>query len=484
MLVQLELCLTAYVAYCAKKHQTPKKLIEEIDTDTTQIESMPKCLPSRFAMHFRIRDNRIQNAISLSSGVKVGTSPAMKTEGTSFVSKNSSLLVGNNKSNEISVPPPLIPQSPSSTLLSLSGGDATSSTGISGGGGGITITTSANKLTALNALSVPPLTATLSSSSQPIMNLRKRTEARLMTATSSSPQVAHILQSSTGRQIILSSPQTSGGTTVLTQSGHRLTVLKAGTTVASVQQHQQPQQQQQLQQQQRNGTAVTKPIMKVSPILNISSIAGGQPLTKALVQQLKTNSSANNLITQSKLFADLTADTEQEPCEFLLHDKEQQRKDRRAHKLKFIAKINSRRCDATPIYGSDLRQTVDNLFISNSTRSSSECDDDNVPWFARSFMNCQRTMNKRDNYSLCNAIKSFEQRTEELKAIFSNFVQFVPAVSAPEPYLHVSHPNPSRINEEIHCEKVIRKEISPKMTLLHPIISSMSTQVNRFVNFR
>lgn len=428
VLVQLELCLTAYVAYCAKKLQTPKKLIEEIDTDS--VESMPKCVPSRFAMHVRIRENRIQNNLSISSGVKVGTSPAMKTDGTAFVSKNSSLV--GNKSNEICA---------SSDVAMV----------------GIPTTT-----TAVSALTMVPLTAQQSAN----MSLRKRTDTRLLTTTTNttSPQVAHILQSASGRQIILSTPPSSGSTTVLAQSGQRLTVLKSNVASSA---------------QQRNGTSVNKPVMKVSPLLNYQSMTVTQPLTKALVQQLKTNSSST-ADAQSKLFLDLN-ETQSEPNEFSLLDREQQRKERRAHKLKFMARINGRRCDGTPIYGGDLRDTITNFFTSSSP-STDIVTDNNVPWFARSFMNCQQTMFERDSCSLSNAIKSFEQRTQELKAVFSNFVQFVPAVSAPEPYLHISHPHPSHTNMELQREKAIQMAVSQKLTLLHPIISAMSTQVSGFVD--
>lgn len=425
VLVQLELCLTAYVAYCAKKLQTPKKLIEEIDTDS--VELMPECVPSRFAMHVRIRENRIQNNISISSGVKVGTSPAMKTDGTTFVSKNTSLI--GNKSNE----------SCASSDVAMVGIPATTA--------------------AATALSLAPLTAQQSAN----MSLRKRTDTRLLTTTTS-PQVAHILQSSLGRQIILSSPAPScGSTTVLTQSGQRLTVLKSNPTSA----------------QQRNGTAVNKPVMKVSPILNVQSMST-QPLTNALVQQLKTNSSSA-VDRQSKLFLNIN-ETQSEPNEFSLLDKEQQRKERRAQKLKFIARINGRRCDGTPIYGGDLRDTITNFFTS-SLSSNDIMAEDNVPWFARSYMTCRQTMSERDNCSLSNAIKSFEQRTQELKAVFSNFVQFVPAVSAPEPYLHISHPQPSYSNMELRREKAIQVAVSQKLTLLHPIISAMSTQVKIYFAF-
>lgn len=393
VLVQLELCLTAYVAHRAKKLQTPKKLIEEIDTDTTAI---PRCPPGQFKMHIRIRDSRIENNISMYSGVKVGTSPAMKTEGTNFVAKNSFTTIDKKLDD---VPP----------------------------------------LSALSIIAPPTIVPATSSAHSPNMNLRKRSDSRL------------VLNNQTGsfsaqRSVVY--PISSNVQTV--QSGQRIALPKSGI-------------------QQRNGTsstAISKPTMKVSPLVSSNqSVNTLPPLAKALAHQLKNHSYK----TQRKNPPD---DTHIDMIEFLLAEKEQMRKERRMQKLQFLSKHNQRKCDATPMYGSDLRDSVLNLFNDKSSVP------DKIPWFARSYMHCQNTMLNRGSWSLSYAIKSIEERTQELQAIFSNFVIFVPAVSAPEPYLHISHPSPSRKNADSVRDELIRQEMSPKLTLLHPIISAMSTQVN------
>lgn len=108
-MVQLELCLSAYVAYRSKKTQTPRKLIEEIDSAP---DPPPKCPQGQFKMFMRIREAAVSNNISTyNTGVKVGTSPAMKTEGTKIVPVNSNLLASscnnsNRKTFEISSPMP------------------------------------------------------------------------------------------------------------------------------------------------------------------------------------------------------------------------------------------------------------------------------------------------------------------------------------------------------------------------------------------
>lgn len=74
VLVQLETCLTAFVAYRMKQLITPRKLIEEIDSAP---ELPPVCPSRKFKMHLRIKP-LAQKEISTCSQIKIGTSPAMK----------------------------------------------------------------------------------------------------------------------------------------------------------------------------------------------------------------------------------------------------------------------------------------------------------------------------------------------------------------------------------------------------------------------
>lgn len=120
LLINIELCMTAYVAHRIKKLATPKKLIEEIDTVP---ELPPQCPSGKLKLHVRVKDSRVQDSmLSHSSGVKVGTSPAMKTEGTKLVpvcqSNNNINEMTNNKKlieTQAIIPPlPLLPP-PAST---------------------------------------------------------------------------------------------------------------------------------------------------------------------------------------------------------------------------------------------------------------------------------------------------------------------------------------------------------------------------------
>lgn len=353
------------MAYRVKRLQIPKKLIEEIDTVP---DPPPRPPSSSFKMHLTLLASGAQNNTPSSNSVKVGTSPAMKTERTKCVPQSLSLV--NKKPNQ--------------------------------------------PIPTLNDTIIPPLTTSTPTQS-PNMNLRKRSDTQ--TSQSTTPIGRHI---------------------VLTPSGQKLTVVKSLTP--------------------QRPTTVTRQGANINGNRTIVQ----QSLSTSLGQQFKHS------YTQSSNKAKPILPQEQ--SEFLIAESENLRKERRIQKLQFLSKINARKCDVSPIYGSDLRETMFGLctLCENS---------DNLPWHSRSYMHCQHAVMKRESWCLTAAIKSFEQRTEEMRSLFGNFVIFVPAVSAPEPCLTVTHPNPSKLNEELTRERIIRTEMSPKLALLHPIISAMSTQV-------
>lgn len=56
------------------------------------------------------------------------------------------------------------------------------------------------------------------------------------------------------------------------------------------------------------------------------------------------------------------------------------------------------------------------------------------------------------------------------------YLVFVPAVCAPVPRFHVSHPAPSKHLSLQHLQKVLELELLPKCDILHPIVSALLTQ--------
>lgn len=53
---------------------------------------------------------------------------------------------------------------------------------------------------------------------------------------------------------------------------------------------------------------------------------------------------------------------------------------------------------------------------------------------------------------------------------------YVPAVRAPVPRFHVSHPPPHKLWSQRRMQIELQHELSPKMQLFHPVTSSMITQ--------
>ena len=91
--MDLEVCLTAFVAHRIKKYRAPKKLIEEIDSTP---EPAPRCPPGKIRIHVRVSSQQQQQqpqqqqitnvpatlnkAFPLNvTTARVGTSPLIKT---------------------------------------------------------------------------------------------------------------------------------------------------------------------------------------------------------------------------------------------------------------------------------------------------------------------------------------------------------------------------------------------------------------------
>lgn len=400
--------MSAYVAYRARRTQTPRKLIEEIDSAP---EPPPRCPDGQFKMFLRIREPDVcENLSTYSSGVKVGTSPAMKTEGTRIVPVNSNLLA-----NSI--------RKPATTTITRYEA--------SGSGGVATISAVGRQM------STP-------------------TQSPVITLGDKSVRVDRTIRlnrlTEGGRQIIITSAN-SGSTGVVRPGGQQVFIGSQQYVV------QQPSKYSR--EVMRSRATVAQPVQRLpepQPVVSSTS-----PLITTLAQQLKTHSYAPTPV------AVVEPEEKEESSEFDLIETEEMLKERRTRKLQFLAKINRRRCNAIPMYGIDLRQSISDAFGMRPTRHSHS-------WMSQGYVNCSQVIGSKYAWSLGACIKSIDQRTNELQDIFQNFVLFVPPVSAPVPWLHISHPRPSKLNEDIEREHIYATEVSPKMALLHPIISAMSTQ--------
>lgn len=196
-------------------------------------------------------------------------------------------------------------------------------------------------------------------------------------------------------------------------------------------------------------------------MINQQSSFLSQPLASALIQHVKQESGITSSIIDRVL--------KPNNSEFYLKDKDTIRKEYRQNLLHMLSSSNRRKCEATPIYGSDLRESLTCMKLDAE-------NDGKFSFLTRSFQNCHAS--PLSGWSLSNAIKSVDERFLELNDLFNKFVIFVPAVSAHEPGLAVTHMHPSKRNEEETRNNVICQELAPKTELLHPIASAMSTQVS------
>lgn len=196
-------------------------------------------------------------------------------------------------------------------------------------------------------------------------------------------------------------------------------------------------------------------------------------LVKALAQHVKTTSNTRtdaNVKTESDdaTVVDDTA-SETDPI-FNMSAILQQRKEQRLARLKLMAHVNKRRTEATPIYGADCRDSI--VHCSQGSRLLQYST-----WQTRGYTNCITAMYRsNDNWTLNKILKSYERRCEDLKHIFQNYVIYVPSACAPRIRFYVNNLTSTRLSRERSIENKVQKEMSPKLTMLHPIISAMTTQ--------
>uniref|UniRef100_A0A1A9V1Z9 Helicase domino n=1 Tax=Glossina austeni TaxID=7395 RepID=A0A1A9V1Z9_GLOAU len=202
------------------------------------------------------------------------------------------------------------------------------------------------------------------------------------------------------------------------------------------------------------------------------SIKDETALVSALVRQVKSN-------TSTRLSMYNNAEVKTEPSEiddncseldsvYKMTEIFQQRKEKRFARLKLMAMVNKRRTEATPIYGADCRESLEQCLNTNVRYST---------WHTRSYSNCCTAMARSsDNWTLNRIIKSYEKRCENLKQIFNNFVIYVPSVCAPRLRFYVRNLTSTNRLKQLETENTIQREMSTKLSILHPIISAMTTQ--------
>ncbi|KAF0291837.1 Helicase domino [Amphibalanus amphitrite] len=155
---------------------------------------------------------------------------------------------------------------------------------------------------------------------------------------------------------------------------------------------------------------------------------------------------------------------------------EEQRRIARKEKLLTLYRINKRRCEACPIYGADLVQSVRVVDGAGGRvpawNGLAHC----VPADPCQSGAAATRRYWRQTEHLDRLLPTIPQLLERMHDILSRYVVYTPGVVAPEIRLHVSHPPPWRLQEERWRRLRLTAELSPRTADLHPIASAMATQ--------
>uniref|UniRef100_A0A2M4A008 Putative chromatin remodeling complex wstf-iswi small subunit n=1 Tax=Anopheles triannulatus TaxID=58253 RepID=A0A2M4A008_9DIPT len=503
VLVQLELVLSAYVAHRSQRLRMPRRLIEEIDSTPLP---PPRCPTGKLRLHVRVPQLRVQESLAgsggmRSMGVPVGTSPAMKTEGTTYVPivKDASLLLDKKSSSSLLAGVSSIEEARRKrTSMMMLGGGGTVGLGIDstvagnssssrGSSPGILLRKRCDIGSSSNVLSVDAVNQqqqqqhqqTRFSSGQIVQIIPSSDSSTVHTSSSSS--------SSSSAYIITGRLPTGGSIA----GSNQITTLQRSSFAA-------PQGGSLLATQRHSATPRSSPLATAAGAGGVSGASRmmvqndaqqtqiSSTLAATIMQQLRRQSYSSNLSGLSGPEYAEEQRRQRERTEFYLASIEESRKERRSQILELLGTINDKRCDATPIFGEDLRESLCAL-VAEEFRTRPEL----IPFGVAGAYYIRKAVESKTGscavgggnanssvscWSLSAAIKTIDERAEELRSTISNFVIFVPAVCAPTPCLLVSHPHPSRLNAEREWEETMAEQIQPAIKLLHPIISAMSTQ--------
>ncbi|XP_036345598.1 helicase domino-like isoform X2 [Rhagoletis pomonella] len=437
LLIDLELTLTAYVSHKSRVLEPPRKLIEEIDSAPAP---PPPCPRGKFKFYIRVRDQQVQQNLSQHSTamVRVGASPAMRTDGKKVVplretnTANLRLVKRLNNINPVNTSKlPALSMAPSTST------SAAISLASSGVGGSIR---TASGISVTRVQVAPQASANLTPPAAKI--------AKLVQHGSGKPYF--LVTSSAGSSSL--SDTVSGSNA----SGSRLTlVCKSGSGNTSL-------------------TAMSASSSGKSGI-SIKPKPENSKLLTTIAQQVKSTTTdtggTDDLGNAMDVDEPETAGTETSESDPIYNMQKilEKRKEQRLARLKLVAAVNRRCIEGVPIYGADCRETLTKCVRPSQTLEYSS-------WQTRSHTNCCTAMARRDCWTLSKIIKSYEKRVEDLRQTFSNFVIYVPPACAPRIRFYVQHLTSGRLQRERRIENTVAQYCSPKLTLLHPVISAMTTQ--------
>ncbi|XP_044753468.1 helicase domino [Coccinella septempunctata] len=387
-LLSMETYVSAYQSYRARTLCTPAKIIE-----LNQVpEEIPPCPPSRLIMRIRKHDN--------DSSVKVEKKESNNGRG---IHQNLKLKVGQPYSMQLV-------QQHGGIVKAIPVNIAQGATGIS----------SANISNAASLL--------------------KTGDNKI------SASFAQLVQTSTGKHLLLTSTPNIAGTT--------------------------------------SGAAQKLTLLSKHPV---STATNAQPLHKAFVkfQLTSVNAPPTNTLTTSipksgvkelpkvgsKFIEQLYSNqTNQNNLDVRWEDTQQkeQKESREIDmkvRLKIMSEINERRMMACPIYGSDLHAAIKitNLKAEKWCNGRSIC------------LDAMRRTNI-DSEVLKGVLYTPERRIAEMAPITDRFIFYVPSVNAPQPELQVWHPHPGAYKDIKEVPQKLATIFSRPTSVLHKLASARVTQ--------
>ncbi|CAL4220744.1 unnamed protein product, partial [Meganyctiphanes norvegica] len=273
------------------------------------------------------------------------------------------------------------------------------------------------------------------------------------------------------------------GSMITTGPGGR-PVLRLPTTALRPTHPQQPQQPHQF---------GPQPVAASTPTVIRSASPASSPLNTPIASPVRPvpSSPSSRLPTPNTTPTKVTTRTEQREAEkleekkkederkrslFFMNDLDERRRKRRKEKLDLVARLNTRRCHACPIYGSDLIEAV------NVVGSLNGLSNRHGSWKGQGLIQCLFAIseNPRQYYeqtvALHSLVKTPEGQLEDLRVLIDRFVFCVPSVVAPSIEMRIFHPPPSKLWEEQRRELVIKQLLVRPMAPLHHIINSKVTQ--------
>ncbi|XP_046681502.1 helicase domino-like [Homalodisca vitripennis] len=449
--IELELWMSAFMAHRARKFRTPAKLIEEIDSAPPP---PPPCPKGRIKVHVRFSNQSNTQQISIKPGAFLGSSnprPAVNTA--------------------------LLPRVGPSTLVRTA----------------ITNQVMAQGLT----LRMPGQPGQLQGYSVQLVQQRGGVKAVTLGTPSTEagtsgiqrfsvpPGFAQLVQTNTGRHLLLtSSPHPGSSATVVTSGGQRL-LLGSGVAVSGALTR--------LASPSVAGGNTPRPVIRVSaasvssplainhsvttaastivvtsPTVTTPTVVAGIRTSTALSQPVASPSSSppspSSMTTRAASSqARRRQDEERASTVFVIPRLEEKRKKWRQEKLVQSATVNEQRCTASPMYGWDLVKALRLVDLPGVAPCNLAHDRDPALYW-------------HQTEALSQAILSVEDRLHDLKDLLARFVFYVPAVRAPRPRLHVSHPPPWKLQEDRHRTMMLEADLSPRASCLHPIHSATLTQ--------